>query len=111
MKQTQESKGPPPIFIGRWTPKILFCLKENLIDTGSCVRHSEASRSICLPELFAIRIAGLIPGEWRTRSYRCRIFADPARTTIIAPLGGMCRWQNDTSGCERRGTRSEWGVR
>jgi hypothetical protein len=54
MKTLQESKMLSLIFIGRWTPKILFSLKQRLIDMGSCAAGSEAFRSGCLPELFAV---------------------------------------------------------
>ena len=60
MNRMQESKMPSPIFIGRWTPKILFSLK-GLIDTGSCAATSEASPSGCLPRtLRNLESTGLI---------------------------------------------------
>ena len=39
MKTTRESKMSPPIFIGRWTPKILFSLKERPHRYGQLRRH------------------------------------------------------------------------
>lgn len=38
MKTTQ-SKMVPPIFIGRWTPKILFSVKEKAYRHGQLCRH------------------------------------------------------------------------
>jgi hypothetical protein len=32
MKTVQESKMLPSIFVGRWTPKILFSLKDDLAE-------------------------------------------------------------------------------
>jgi|HubBroStandDraft_1064217.scaffolds.fasta_scaffold129359_2 hypothetical protein len=54
MKRMQESKMVPPIFIGRWTPKVLFSLKERPYRHGSCVATLESSPSISLLELSAI---------------------------------------------------------
>src|SRR5260370_6048708 len=34
MKTMQESKMAPPIFIGRWTPKVFFSLKERAYRHG-----------------------------------------------------------------------------
>ena len=39
MKRMQESKMVPPIFIGRWTPKVLFSLKERPYRHGQLRRH------------------------------------------------------------------------
>ena len=39
MKTMQELKMVPPIFIGRWTPKVLFSLKEKPYRHGQLRRH------------------------------------------------------------------------
>src|SRR5260370_8517241 len=39
MKTMQESKMAPPIFIGRWTPKVLFSLKERPYCHGQLRRY------------------------------------------------------------------------
>jgi len=39
MKRIQESKMVSPIFIGRWTPKVLFSLKERPYRHGQLRRH------------------------------------------------------------------------
>ena len=54
MKTMQASKMAPPIFIGRWTPKVLFSLKESLIVTGSCAATLEASPNGCSQEIFGV---------------------------------------------------------
>jgi hypothetical protein len=51
MNRMQEAKMVPPIFIGRWTPKVFFVEE---IGTDSCVAVSEGSPSACLLELSAI---------------------------------------------------------
>ena len=47
-------KNVPVHLYRQMAPKILFSLKRDLIDTGSCGATSEASLSECLPEPFAI---------------------------------------------------------
>lgn len=54
MQIAQSSRTVPRIFIGRWTPKILFSLNGGPIDTGSCAATWEAFLNGCLPELSAI---------------------------------------------------------
>ncbi len=50
MTTAQESKKGSSIFIGRWTPKILFPSKRGLIVTVSCAAIWEVFHSVCLPE-------------------------------------------------------------
>jgi hypothetical protein len=62
MNTMQESKMVPPIFIGRWTPKVLFSLKERPH------RHGQLRRRI-----------GRINHQTRDEIevHRCRVFLDP----------------------------------
>jgi HxlR-like helix-turn-helix len=66
MTTTPESKAVSSIFIGRWTPKVLFSLDERPY------RHGQLRR--------------------RVGSVSQRMLTRTLRETIIAPLGGMCRW-------------------
>ncbi len=85
---------PGPIFIGRWTPKILFSLKERPY------RHAELHRNVgnisqrmLTRTLRNLESTGLITRR-ATRS-RARAFEyslTKLGRTIIAPLRGMCRW-------------------
>jgi DNA-binding HxlR family transcriptional regulator len=73
MKTMEESKMSPPIFIGRWTPKILFSLRERSPRYGELRRH-----------------LGSVSQRMLTRTLR-NLLTRLGRT-IVAPLGGMCRW-------------------
>lgn len=73
MKRMQESKMVPPIFIGRWTPKVLFSLKErpyrHLESTGFIMRRVTRSKAIAVE--YPLTQLG---------------------RTLITPLGSMGRW-------------------
>ena len=85
---------PAPIFIGRWTPKILFSLKEKPYRHGELGRNvGNVSRRMLTRTLRNLESTGLIARR-ATRS-RARAFEyslTKLGRTIIAPLRGMCRW-------------------
>jgi len=85
---------PGPIFIGRWTPKILFSLKERPYRHGELRRSvGNVSRRMLTRTLRNLESTGLIARR-ATRS-RARAFEyslTKLGRTIIVPLRGMCRW-------------------
>ena len=83
-----------PIFIGRWTPKILFSLKERPYRHGDLRRNvGNVSQRMLTRTLRNLESTGLVTRR-ATRS-RARAFEyslTKLGRTIIAPLRGMCRW-------------------
>lgn len=85
---------PAPIFIGRWTPRILFSLKEKPHRHGELRRHlGSVSQRMFTRTLRNLEATGLIARRvTRTRIIAVEYSLTPLGRTIIAPLGGMCRW-------------------
>jgi hypothetical protein len=54
MNTMQASKMVASIFIGRWTPRVLFLLRSGPTDTGSSAGNWETFHNECSQELFAI---------------------------------------------------------
>ena len=93
MNTIQESKMIP-IFIGRWTPKILFSLQEKPYRHGELRRHLRGvSQRMLTRTLRSLESSGLIT---RSASSSKPLAVEYSLTqpgkTIIAPLRGMCRW-------------------
>jgi DNA-binding HxlR family transcriptional regulator len=82
------------IFIGRWTPRILFSLKERPYRHGELRRSvGKVSQRMLTRTLRNLESTGLIAR--RTTKRRARAFEyslTKLGRTIIAPLRGMCRW-------------------
>jgi DNA-binding HxlR family transcriptional regulator len=86
--------GSNAIFIGKWTPRILFSLKERPY------RHAELRRNIgnvsqrmLTRTLRDLESTGLITrraARLRSRSFEYSLTR--LGETIIPPLRGMCRW-------------------
>ena len=91
---TQTSKTPSPIFIGRWTPKVLFSLKERPHRHGELRRHlGSVSQRMLTRTLRNLEYAGLIARRvTRARAIAVEYSLTQLGRTIIAPLRGMCRW-------------------
>jgi len=94
MNTMQASKMAPSVFIGRWTPKILFSLKERPYRHGQLRRQlGSVSQRMLTRTLRNLESAGLIA---RRVTQSMAIAVEYSLTqlgrTIIAPLGGMCRW-------------------
>jgi DNA-binding HxlR family transcriptional regulator len=90
----QKSNGSVAIFIGRWTPKILFSLREKPHRHGELRRHlGKVSQRMLTRTLRSLESAGLI-GRSVTRAKTVAVEYSLTRlgTTIITPLRGMCRW-------------------
>ena len=90
----QGSKMVPPIFIGRWTPKILFSLKQRPYRHGQLRRQlGSVSQRMLTRTLRNLESRGLIARRvTRSRSIAVEYSLTRLGRTIIAPLRGMCRW-------------------
>src|SRR5882762_10605754 len=96
MKKMQGSKTSPPIFIGRWTPKILFSLRERPHRHGELRRHlGSVSQRMLTRSLRNLESTGLIARRvTSSKAIAVEYSLTQLGRTIIAPLGGMCRWAN-----------------
>jgi DNA-binding HxlR family transcriptional regulator len=83
-----------PIFIGRWTAKILFSLQEKPYRHGELRRRLQGvSQRMLTRTLRSLESSGLI-ARHATSSKPLAVeysLTQPGKT-IIAPLRGMCRW-------------------
>jgi DNA-binding HxlR family transcriptional regulator len=93
MSMLQESKMVP-IFIGRWTPKILFSLKRRSYRHGQLRRHlGSISQRMLTRTLRNLESTGLVARRiMRSNTVAVEYSLTQLGTTIIVPLGGMCRW-------------------
>jgi DNA-binding HxlR family transcriptional regulator len=94
MNRMQESKMVPPIFIGRWTPKVLFSLKERPYRHG-LLRRQIGSVSQCMltRTLRNLEFTGLITRRVTgSKTIAVEYSLTQLGRTLITPLGGMCRW-------------------
>ena len=94
MKAEQGSKTVPPIFIGRWTPKVLFSLKDRPYRHGQLRRHvGRVSQRMLTRTLRNLEFTGLIARRvTRSKAISVEYSLTRLGKTIIAPLRGMCRW-------------------
>src|SRR5881227_588245 len=93
MATTQELKRMP-LFIGRWTPKILFSLGERPRRYGDLRRHlGSISQGMLTRTLRNLESTGLVA---RRITASKAVIVEYSLTllgkSIIAPLRGMCRW-------------------
>jgi DNA-binding HxlR family transcriptional regulator len=101
MKKMEGAKMVSPIFIGRWTLKILFSLKKRPHRHGELRRHvGNVSQRMLTRTLRNLESTGLIARQvTRSRGGSCRIFLDPSwadnhrSAQRNVPLG-----QNNTAG-------------
>jgi DNA-binding HxlR family transcriptional regulator len=94
MNKTQESKVASSIFIGRWTPKILFSLGDRPYRHGQLRRHlGSVSQRMLTRTLRNLESAGLIVRHvTQAKAIAVEYSLTQLGRTILAPLGGMCRW-------------------
>jgi DNA-binding HxlR family transcriptional regulator len=85
---------PGPIFIGRWTPMILFSLEERACRHGELRRNvGNVSQHMLTRTLRNLESTGLITrSATRARAKAFEYSLTKLGRTIIAPLRGMCRW-------------------
>ena len=94
MKTVQELKMPPSIFIGKWTPKILFSLKERPCRHGKlCRQLGSVSQRMLSRTLRNLESTGLIARRVTgSKAISVEYSLTQLGRTLITPLGGMCRW-------------------
>jgi len=82
------------IFIGRWTPNILFSLRDRPYRHGQLRRRlGRVSQRMLTRTLRNLESAGLIARRvTQSKAIAVEYSLTKLGRTIIAPLGGMCRW-------------------
>ena len=83
-----------PIFIGRWTPKILFSLKRKPNRHGELRRRlGGVSQRMLTRTLRNLESTGLVAKRvTRSNAAAVEYSLTDVGNTIILPLRGMCRW-------------------
>lgn len=94
MNNTQVSRITSSIYIGRWTPKILFSLKDRPYRHGQLRRQlGRVSQHILTRNLRNLESAGLVARRSTgSKVVTVEYSLTKEGKTIIAPLRGMCRW-------------------
>jgi DNA-binding HxlR family transcriptional regulator len=94
MNRMQESKMVRAIFIGRWTPRVLFSLNEKPHRHGQLRRHiGKVSQRMLTRTLRNLESTGLIARRVTgSRAIAVEYSLTQLGRTLIAPLAGMCRW-------------------
>ena len=94
MNTMQASKMAPSVFIGRWTSKILFSLKERPYRHGQLRRQlGSVSQRMLTRTLRNLESAGLIARRGtQSKAIAVEYSLTQLGRTIIAPLRGMFRW-------------------
>jgi DNA-binding HxlR family transcriptional regulator len=94
MNTAQGSKMASSIFIGRWTPKILFSLRDGPYRHGQLRRQlGTVSQRMLTRTLRNLESVGLIDRRMtQSRTITVEYSLTNLGRTIIAALGGMCRW-------------------
>jgi DNA-binding HxlR family transcriptional regulator len=90
----QASKPTPHIFIGRWTPKVLFSLKEGPYRHGRLRRRiGSVSQRMLTRTLRNLESTGLIVRRVTgTKAIAVEYSLTQLGKTLITPLRAMCRW-------------------
>lgn len=85
---------PAPIFIGRWTPKILFSLEGKPYRHGELRRFlGDVSQRMLTRTLRNLEATGLIDRRVAgSKVIAVEYSLTKAGKTIVVPLRGMCRW-------------------
>jgi DNA-binding HxlR family transcriptional regulator len=88
------SKMVRSIFIGRWTPKIIFSLKERPYRHGQLRRHlGSVSQRMLTRTLRNLESTGLISRNvTKSKVIAVEYSLTKLGKTLIRPLRGMCRW-------------------
>lgn len=94
MHIAQASKMVPAIFIGRWTPRVLFSLKERPYRHGQLRRElGNISQRMLTRTLRHLESAGLIARSvTQSKALAVEYSLTQLGRTLVAPLAGMCRW-------------------
>jgi DNA-binding HxlR family transcriptional regulator len=94
VKRMQESKIIRPIFIGRWTPKVLFSLNKRPYRHGQLRRRlGRVSQRMLTRTLRNLESTGLVARRvTRAKPIAVEYSLTRRGRTLVSPLGGMCRW-------------------
>ena len=94
MNTIKGSNVMKPIFIGRWTPKVLFSLQEKPYRHGELRRRLQGvSQRMLTRTLRSFESSGLIArNETSSKPLAVEYSLTQPGKTIIAPLRGICRW-------------------
>jgi DNA-binding HxlR family transcriptional regulator len=94
MNTTQAARISSSIFIGRWTPKILFSLRDRPYRHGQLRRElGSVSQRMLTRSLRNLESAGLVSRRvTQSNAITVEYSLTKVGRTIIAPLRGMCRW-------------------
>jgi DNA-binding HxlR family transcriptional regulator len=94
MKASQESNMGHPIFIGRWTPKILFSLNERSYRHAQLRRRvGSVSQRMFTRTLRNLEFTGLVARRVTgSKPIAVEYSLTQQGRTLITPLRGMCRW-------------------
>jgi DNA-binding HxlR family transcriptional regulator len=94
MHTTHGSRMASSIFIGRWTPKILFSLRDRPYRHGQLRRQlGSVSQRMLTRTLRNLESAGLIARPvTESKAITVEYSLTTTGRTILAPLRSMCRW-------------------
>jgi DNA-binding HxlR family transcriptional regulator len=94
MNPAQRSRAVRGIYIGRWTPKVLFSLNERPHRHGQLRRRlGRVSQRMLTRTLRNLEAAGLIARRMTgPRPIAVEYSLTSRGRTLIIPLRGMCRW-------------------
>ena len=83
-----------PIFIGRWTPRILFSLKERPYRHGHLRRRlGSISQRMLTRNLRHLESTGLVSRRvTQSKAIAVEYSLTHLGRTLVTPLGAMCRW-------------------
>ena len=86
----------PTLFIGKWTVKVLYALREKPHRHGQLRRRlGNVSQRMLTRTLRNLESGGLISREVAgSNSSAVEYSLTKLGTTFIAPLSGICRWAN-----------------
>jgi DNA-binding HxlR family transcriptional regulator len=89
-----QSEMVRPIFIGRWTPKILFSLRERPYRHGHQRRRfGSISQRTLTRNLRQLESNGLVSRRvMQSKAIAVEYSLTQLGRTLVAPLGGTCRW-------------------
>jgi DNA-binding HxlR family transcriptional regulator len=98
MNTTQRSRMASSIFIGRWTPKVLFSLEESPCRHGQLRRRlGSVSQRMLTRTLRNLESASLIAGRvTQSKAIAVEYSLTQPGKTIIAPLGACAAGQSAT---------------
>jgi DNA-binding HxlR family transcriptional regulator len=111
MNTTQGSRTASSIFIGRWTPKVFVLAKRQALSRQLRRQLGSVSQRILTRTLRNLESAGLIARRVTlSKAITVEYSLTKVGRTIIAPLGGMCRWASNDGRRSRIHGRNSGGV-